>query len=63
LGEGLFTIASDSVGILDAPGRTASPYDTLEIFAFAPFKTDIRQFNAIPFTLPNDFFICRGSRV
>lgn len=60
MGEGLFTIASDSVGILDAPGRTVSPYDTLEIFAFAPFKTDIRQFNAIPFTLPNDLFYMQG---
>lgn len=56
LSEGLFTIAADSVGILDVPNRTTSPYDTAEIFAFAPFKTNIIQFNAIPFTLPDALF-------
>lgn len=60
LSEGLFTIASDSVGILDVPGRPASPYDTLEIFAFAPFKTSITQFNAIQFTLPDSLFYMQG---
>lgn len=60
LSEGLFTIASDSVGILDAPGRTISPYDTYEVFAFAPFKQTITQFNSINFTLPNELFYMQG---
>lgn len=60
LSEGLFTIAADSVGILDAPGRTVSPYDTYEVFAFAPFKQTITQFNSINFTLPNELFYMQG---
>lgn len=60
LNEGLFTIAADSVGILDVTNRSVSPYDTLEMFAFAPFKTNIIQFNAIQFTLPEDLFYMLG---
>ena len=60
LNEGLFTIASDSVGILDVPGRSNSPYDSYEIFAFAPFKVDISQFNSINFTLPDSLFYMAG---
>ena len=46
LSEGLFTIAPSSVGILDVPYRQTSPYDTLEIFAFTPFKTKITFHNS-----------------
>ena len=60
LSEGLFSIATDSVGILDVPGRPASPYNTYEVFAFAPFKTAVTQFNAINFTLPDELFKCKG---
>lgn len=60
LSEGLFSIAADSVGILDVPGRPASPYDAYELFAFASFKTEIIQFNAIPFTLPDELFYMQG---
>jgi hypothetical protein len=60
LTEGLFTIAADSVGILDAPNRTVSPYDNYEVFAFAPFKQTIHQFNSINFTLPNELFYMQG---
>jgi hypothetical protein len=60
LSEGLFTIAADNVGILDAPNRTVSPYDNYEVFAFAPFKQTINQFNSINFTLPNELFYMQG---
>jgi pimeloyl-ACP methyl ester carboxylesterase len=60
LNDGLFTIAADDIGILDAPGRTTSPYDTYEIFAFAPFKTSVTGFNAITFTLPANLFYVQG---
>lgn len=60
LSEGLFTIHADSVGLLDVPGRPASPYDPYELFAFAPFKTNIVRYNAIPFTLPNQLFYVNG---
>ena len=60
LSQGLFKIAADSVGILDVAGRPTSPYDPYEIFAFAPFKTNITQFNAIQFTLPSDLFYMQG---
>jgi len=60
LSEGLFTIAADSVGILDVPGRQVSPYDSFELFAFAPFKTRIIKFNSITFTLPNELFYVQG---
>ncbi|MFZ6025180.1 MAG: T9SS type A sorting domain-containing protein [Bacteroidota bacterium] len=60
LSEGLFTITPDSVGIVDVPGRQISPYDNYELFAFAPFKTKITRFNAIPFTLPNELFYMQG---
>lgn len=60
LSEGLFSIAADSVGILDVPNRPSSPYDLYEIFAFAPFKTKITRFNAINFTLPDDLFYIQG---
>ncbi len=60
LSQGLFKIASDSVGILDVAGTTTSPYDSYELFAFAPFKTTITQFNAIQFTLPADLFYMAG---
>lgn len=56
----MFTIDADSVGILDVPGRPSSPYDPYEIFAFAPFKTEIIQFNAVQFTLPNELFYMQG---
>lgn len=60
LSEGLFSIAADSVGILDVAGRTNSPYDTYELFAFSPFKNKITQFNAIAFTLPDELFYMQG---
>lgn len=60
LSEGLFTIAADSVGILDAASQPFSPYSEQELFAFAPFKTNITRFNAIPFTLPNELFYMQG---
>lgn len=60
LSEGLFTIDSDDVGILDVPGRPSSPYDPYQVFAFAPFKTEITQFNAIQFTLPDELFYMQG---
>lgn len=60
LSEGLFTIAADSVGILDAASQPVSPYNEQELFAFAPFKTSITRFNAIPFTLPNELFYMQG---
>jgi pimeloyl-ACP methyl ester carboxylesterase len=60
LSQNLLKIAPDSVGILDVAGRTTSPYDPYELFAFAPFKTTITQFNAIQFTLPADLFYMAG---
>lgn len=60
LSQGLLKIATDSVGILDVAGRTVSPYDVYEAFAFAPFKTSITQFNTIQFTLPANLFYMQG---
>lgn len=60
LSEGLFRIDSDSVGILDVAGRPTSPYNTLEFFAFQPFRDTITKFNAITFTLPNELFYMKG---
>lgn len=60
LSEGLFKIASDSVGILDVAGRSTSPYNTYEFFAFQPFRDTITKFNSITFTLPNELFYMKG---
>ena len=32
--EGLFKFDTDNIGLLDVPGRSASPYDTYNLFAF-----------------------------
>ncbi len=60
LSEGLFTIAADSVGILDVLPRASSPYDTYYSFFAAPFKTTITQFNAIPFYFPDSLWRMSG---
>ena len=60
LSNNLFSITPDSLRLLDVPGRASSPYDNKEIFMFAPLQTDINTFNAISFTLPDEFWLMPG---
>lgn len=60
LTEGLFTIAPDSVGLLDVPGRTVSPYDAHPLFALAPYISDIEAFDPLSFAFPANLWETGG---
>ncbi|GGH65763.1 pimeloyl-ACP methyl ester carboxylesterase [Filimonas zeae] len=60
LTEGLFTVAPDSVGLLDVPGRTVSPYNTNQLFALAPYISDIEAFDPLAFAFPANLWETGG---
>ncbi len=60
ISEGLFKFDTDNIGLLDVPGRAASPYDTYNLFALTPFISDIHQFDPISFSFPAGLWETNG---
>lgn len=60
LSNNLFSVTSDSIRLMDVPGRGASPYDNKELFMFSSVTNYIIRFNTITFSLPSSFWQMPG---